>query len=213
MQLLLLAKAPVPGRVKTRMCPPASAAQAATIAAAALADTVDALSATPAAGRTIVLSGRYPTPPGWRTATQRGNGLAERLVHAYADTAVPHTATLLVGMDTPQLTPALLRSALSTLDGGADAALGPTEDGGWWTLGLRDPAHAQVLRGVPMSTPRTLAYTVEALRARGLTVNLLGTLRDVDTVADAHAVAALCPHGRFAAAIRSHLPDPARPVR
>ncbi len=204
-QLLLMAKAPVPGLVKTRLCPPATPVQAATIAAAALADTVDALAATPAVRHTIVLSGRWTVPPGWRTVPQRGDRLARRLVHGYADTALPGTASLLVGMDTPQVTPDLLASAVSTLDS-ADAVFGPAADGGWWALGLREPAHAVALWSVPTSKPDTGERTLAALRRRGLRVALLPTLRDVDTAADALAVAARCPGGRFAAAVDAHLP-------
>jgi rSAM/selenodomain-associated transferase 1 len=203
-----LAKAPVPGQVKTRLCPPASPVQAAVIAAAALADTIDTLSATPATHRTIVLSGQCPAPAGWRTVAQRGTGLAARLVHAYADTARPDTASLLVGMDTPQLTVELLTAAFVTLHDGADAVLGPAADGGWWTLGLREPANASVLHTVPMSSPDTAARTLAALRARGLAIVLLPVLRDVDTAEDAHAVAAEHPRGRFAAAVHAHLPSP-----
>jgi len=135
-QLLLFAKAPHPGRVKTRLCPPATPEQAAAIAEAALADTIDVLSATPAMRRTIVLSGQYPVPAGWHAVAQRGSGLAARLVHAYTETALTGIPSLLVGMDTPQLTTALLTTAARTLGNGADAVLGPAEDGGWWTLGL-----------------------------------------------------------------------------
>ncbi|MEU7876326.1 DUF2064 domain-containing protein [Dactylosporangium sp. NPDC049140] len=207
-QLLLFAKAPVPGQVKTRLCPPATGRQAAAIAAAALADTIDVLDTTPAVRRTIVLSGRYPAPAGWHTVNQRGTGLAQRLVHAYADTALPNTATLLLGMDTPQLTLALLATAVQALHDGADGVLGPAHDGGWWTLGLSDPAHAAALRCVPMSTPDTGRHTLAALAGQGVTVTLLPPLRDVDTAADAHAVAAQCPDSRFAAAVRAHLPTP-----
>jgi len=205
-QLLLFAKAPQPGRVKTRLCPPATPEQAAFIAQAALADTIDVLSTTPATRRTVVLSGRYAVPPGWHTVAQRGHGLADRLVHAYTDTALTGTPSLLVGMDTPQLTTTLLTAAVRTLYDGADAVLGPAEDGGWWILGLRDPSHADALRAVPMSTPDTGTDTLAALRVRGLTVALLTRLRDVDTVDDAYAVAAHCPHRRFAHAVRAHLP-------
>jgi uncharacterized protein len=59
-QLLLFAKAPEAGRVKTRLCPPATPEQAAAIAEAAIADTVDVLSATPAVRRTVVLCGQWP---------------------------------------------------------------------------------------------------------------------------------------------------------
>src|SRR5438067_12260859 len=105
-QLLLMAKAPVAGRVKTRLCPPATPVQAARVAAAALADTITVLAATPATRRTIVLYGRYRQPPGWYTVRQYGTGLAHRLTNAFLDVALPRTASVLVGMDTPQLTPA-----------------------------------------------------------------------------------------------------------
>ena len=207
-QLLLFAKAPQPGRVKTRLCPRATPEQAAAIAEAALADTIDVLSATPAVRRAIVLSGRYPVPAGWYAVAQRGRGLAARLVHAYTDTALTGIPSLLVGMDTPQLTTALLTAAARVLGNGADAVLGPADDGGWWTLGLRDPTRAAVLREVPMSTSDTGAHTLAALRRQGLTVTLLPRLRDIDTAADAYTVAAHHPNGRFAHAVRTRLPPP-----
>ncbi|GAA1636957.1 TIGR04282 family arsenosugar biosynthesis glycosyltransferase [Catellatospora bangladeshensis] len=206
-QLLLIAKAPVPGRVKTRLCPPCTPRQAAAIAAAALADTVDALTGSRARRRVLVLDGPHPIPPGWSTVPQRGDGLGERLANAYADTALPAAPSILVGMDTPQLTSQHLAAAAEAL-GEADAALGPAPDGGWWLLGLREPAHAAVLAEVPMSTPETAAHTLAALHRLGLTVALLDTLRDVDTAADALAVAAQQPHGRFAAAVAAELPHP-----
>ncbi len=207
-QLLLFAKAPRPGRVKTRLCPPATPEQAAVIAEAALADTIDVLSATPAMHRAIVLSGQYPVPAGWHAVAQRGSGLAARLVHAYTETALTGIPSLLVGMDTPQLTTTLLTAAVHALGNGADAALGPAEDGGWWTLGLRDPTCAALLKDVPMSTSDTGARTLAALRRGCLTVTLLPRLRDIDTAADAYTVAAHHPNGRFAHAVRTHLPPP-----
>jgi glycosyltransferase A (GT-A) superfamily protein (DUF2064 family) len=132
-------------------------------------------------------------------------------VDAYAGTALPGIPSLLVGMDTPQLTTALLTAAARALLNGADAVLGPTDDGGWWTLGLRDPAHAEMLKDVPMSTSDTHACTLATLHGNGLSVTLLTRLRDVDTAADAYAVAAGFPHGRFAGAVRTHLPHPAIP--
>ena len=205
-QWLVIAKAPVPGRVKTRLCPPCTPQQAAQVAAAALTDTLAAVG-----HGTLVLSGRYSAPAGWRVVPQRGDGLASRLHHAFHDTRLPGAASLLVGMDTPQLTPAILDDAAATLaTGGVDAVLGPAVDGGWWTLGLRDPAHAHVLRTVPMSTARTGALTLAALRQRGLRVALLPTLRDVDTAADAIAVAGECPpHAAFPRAVAAHVPAPA----
>ena len=104
--------------------------------------------------------------------------------------------------ETPQVTPSLLTSCRSALDGSADAVLGPAEDGGWWALGLHDPLHARLLEEVPMSTPRTGRDTLAALRAAGLRVRLLPALRDVDRWTDAIAVAGLAPRGRFATAVQ-----------
>jgi uncharacterized protein len=210
LQVLVIAKEPVPGRVKTRLCPPCNEEQAAKIAAAALADTLDVVTATPAVRRTLVIEGDYRPPGGWRSVAQRGEGLAERIARGYGDTALPRVGSFLVGMDTPQLTRDLIIHARDLLGSrGVDAVLGLAVDGGWWGLGLRDPADARVLDGVPMSTPRTGADTLDALQTRGLTVARLPVLRDVDTVSDAWAVAAQCqPTSRFATAVRTHAPAP-----
>ncbi len=200
-QILVLAKAPVPGRVKTRLCPPCTPEQAARVAAAAIADTLDTVTATPAMARTLVVDGSLAAPPGWRRTPQRGGTLGERLAHAYGDTRLDGCASLLIGMDTPQVSAAQLADA-GRLLATTDAVLGPAEDGGWWALGLREPAHAAVLREVPMSTPDTGERTLAALLGRGLRVTALPVLRDVDTAADAHAVAALCsPASGFARAV------------
>ncbi|BFU45512.1 DUF2064 domain-containing protein [Krasilnikovia sp. MM14-A1004] len=207
-QVLVLAKAPVPGRVKTRLCPPCTPAQAARIAAAALSDTLGAVTSV-AASRVLVVDGGYAVPPGWTTVAQRGGPLGDRLVGAFADTRAPGVPAVLIGMDTPQLTARLIGAALAPLGvpGGPDAVLGPAADGGWWALGLREPAHAEVLHTVPTSTPDTGRRTLAALRRRGLRVHLLPRLRDVDTAVDARAVAALCPPGsRFATAVAADVP-------
>ncbi|GIJ73076.1 hypothetical protein Voc01_079930 [Virgisporangium ochraceum] len=204
MNVLVMAKAPVPGRVKTRLCPPCTPEQAASVAAAALADTLAAVGT-----GTLVLSGRYDAPAGWGVVPQRGDGLGERLRHAFVDAG---TTSLLVGMDTPQVTSALLDEAAATLrTDGVDAVLGPAADGGWWTLGLRDPYHADVLVDVPMSTDRTGELTLAALLHRELRVVVLPTLRDVDTADDAHAVARECAAGSaFARAVAAHVPTGVR---
>ena len=206
-QLLVFAKQPVPGQVKTRLCPPCTHPQAAAVAAAALADTIAAVAATPSSRRTLVISGRYRPPRGWALLRQQGAGLGDRIAHAFADAAVGGAPTMLIGMDTPQVTPHLLTEVADGLRH-ADAVLRPAEDGGWWTLALRDSHHANVLRDVPMSTKDTGALTAAALRGRGLTVRLAPTLRDVDTAADAWAVARACPAGRFAAAVRANVDRP-----
>ena len=206
-QVLVLAKTPVPGRVKTRLCPPCSPEQAAAVAAAALADTLDAVTATRTAARTLVVDGDHAAPPGWARMTQRGGPLGERLANAYADTRTAGLASVLIGMDTPQVSPMLLEAAGRGLDR-ADAVLGAAEDGGWWVLGLRDARYAEVLRDVPMSTSTTGSATLAALRARGLRVGNLAVLQDVDTADAARTVAARCAAGsRFARAVAAHVPS------
>jgi glycosyltransferase A (GT-A) superfamily protein (DUF2064 family) len=194
--LLIIAKQPVPGRVKTRLVPPCTHEQAASLAEAALTDTLHAVLRAPARRRVLVLAGRPGPwlPPGFDVVAQCGGPLDERLAAAFAAVRGP---ALLIGMDTPQVTPGLL-----TVDWqGADAVFGPAADGGFWALGLRVPDPA-LLRGVPMSTARTGATQRARLAAAGLRVADLPQLRDVDTAADAVAVARQAPQTRFAARAR-----------
>ncbi len=198
--LLVLAKAPRPGRSKTRLTPPCTPVQAASLARAALADTLDAVLATPAARRVVVLDGTPGSwlPPGIEVVAQRGDGLDERLAHAFHAVGGP---ALLVGMDTPQVSPGDLAPALARLAAPAtDAVLGPAPDGGYWAIGLR-VADPRVFLGVPMSTAGTCRAQRARLSALGLRVGELPALRDVDHIADARAVAALAPAGRFARAL------------
>ncbi|MFD6311967.1 TIGR04282 family arsenosugar biosynthesis glycosyltransferase [Streptomyces nigra] len=196
--LLVIAKEPRPGRVKTRLTPPFTPEEAATLAEAALADTLDTVARTPARRRVLVLDGTPGPwlPPGFDVVPQSGGGLDERLAAAFAACDGP---ALLIGMDTPQVTPELL-----TVDwADCDAYFGPARDGGFWALGLAEPGPDR-LRGVPMSQP----YTGAAQRARlaGLRVRDLPALRDVDTAHDAGLVAADAPGGRFATALTQLTP-------
>jgi len=205
MTVVVLAKAPVPGRVKTRLCPPCDHQQAAELAEAALVDTLTAVSATPCRRRVLALDG---TPGPWLPAglevlTQRGDGLADRLANAFADLG---EGGLLIGMDTPQVTPAQLTASLRALHSpGVEAVLGPAVDGGWWSIGLRTP-DASVFRGVPMSTPSTGAAQHARLQGLGLRTVLLPSLRDVDDFDDAVAVARDAGDTRFADTLRALLP-------
>lgn len=196
--LLVIAKEPLPGRVKTRLTPPFSPAEAARLAEAALADTLHTVLALPAARRVVVLAGAPGPwlPPGIEVVEQGPGGLDERLAAAFGACTGP---TLLIGMDTPQITAADLAPALAPgAWDGCDAWFGPAEDGGFWALGLAEPDPGLLL-GVPMSVPETGAVQRRRLVDAGLTVRDLPRLRDVDTAADAAEVAALAPDGRFAA--------------
>ncbi|WP_274560767.1 TIGR04282 family arsenosugar biosynthesis glycosyltransferase [Streptomyces spiramyceticus] len=196
--LLVIAKEPVPGRVKTRLTPPFTPAQAALLAEAALSDTLRTVLTLPALRRAVVLDGQPGPwlPPGIDVVRQSAGGLDERLAAAFGACEGP---VLLIGMDTPQVSHALLAAALAPFAWhGCDAWFGPADDGGFWALGLAAPDPG-LLRGVPMSVPETGAVQRGRLVDAGLTVRDLPTLRDVDTAADAAYVAAAAPHGRFAA--------------
>lgn len=208
-QLVVIAKAPVPGRVKTRLTPPFSPGQAAELAEAALADTLSAAARVPVARRVIALDGAPGRwlPDGFDVIRQRGSGLDERIAAALADAYARLPVPLaLIGMDTPQVTPGLLESALRPLvRNAADASFGPSADGGFWLLGLRRPDPGLVT-GVPMSSAATGAAQLARLDAARLRVRRLRCCTDVDTAADALAVADEAPGSRFAATLRAMLP-------
>jgi rSAM/selenodomain-associated transferase 1 len=198
--IIIIAKEPIPGRAKTRLCPPCTPTKAATIAAAALADTLTTVRSTPATARILALDGRPGAwiPDGFVVIPQLGSGLDERIANAFSAITGP---AVLVGMDTPQLRPALILDAVRALHApGVDAVLGPAHDGGWWTIGLRH-ADPRVFVGVPMSTEHTCDDQRARLATLGLHTRMLPTLRDVDTYDDAVAVAAEIPTSRFARAV------------
>ena len=197
--LIVIAKAPVAGRVKTRLCPPCTPEQAAKLAEAALRDTLDAVAATPAARRVLALDGAVGPwlPDGFDVVPQSEGGLDARLAHAFSTIDPP---ALLVGMDTPQVTPEMLEHASRELLRWPNAAvLGLSVDGGWWAIGLRR-ADPEAFIGIPMSTVNTGAHQRSRLCALGSIPQLLPELRDVDTFADARIVAEAAPGSRFAVA-------------
>ncbi|MDT0276549.1 TIGR04282 family arsenosugar biosynthesis glycosyltransferase [Blastococcus goldschmidtiae] len=197
-QVLVITKAPVPGRSKTRLTPPCTPDEAAGIAAAAVADTLDAVRAAPVAGRVVALDGEPGALDlaGFAVVPQVEGDLGTRLAAAFADAMSGSAApTLLIGMDTPQVTPELLVRCAERLEAGGPgtAVLGTAPDGGWWALGVHRADGAAVLADVPMSREDTAARTREALEASGLAVLELPELTDIDHFPDALAVAAHCP--------------------
>ena len=200
--IVVLAKEPRPGRVKTRLSPTFSPDEAAELAAGALRDTLSAVHAADVPRRVLAWAG---DPTGWdagfTVVPQPDGDLNVRLTAAFT-VSLPGNATcsqmadrvLLIGMDTPQVGPGDL-----TPDwGDADAVLGLSEDGGFWAIGLRAGHPAGVFDRVPMSTDRTGAAQLARLYSLGLKVRLLDPLRDVDTPDDAEAVATAYPDLTFA---------------
>lgn len=198
--VVVLAKEPVPGKVKTRLIGELTAVEAAGLARAALVDTLEAVGALPGVRRVLALDGRPGSwvPPGFVVVPQVAGGLDRRIAGAFDAVLGPDGdagPALLVGMDTPQLGPLLPAVDFA----GHDAVLGLADDGGFWAVGLRraDPA---LFHGVPMSEAVTGRAQLGRLRGAGLRVRLLPPLRDVDTVSDAATVARAAPGTRFARA-------------
>lgn len=203
--VVVLAKRPRAGFVKTRMVPPLTYEAAADVAAAALRDTLATVGSAAFEHCMLAFDGDPAgwLPAGWLLHRQSSGGLDERIVAAVQ--SAPDGAVLLIGMDTPQL------SALALHDFDPlrfDACLGLATDGGYWVIGFANAwdAAASVL-GVPMSESFTGAEQLRRLRALGLRVQLLDELTDVDTVEAARRVAVEAPHTGFARTLRAALPN------
>ncbi|PZE73877.1 DUF2064 domain-containing protein [Curtobacterium sp. MCBD17_019] len=208
--VVLICKECVPGRVKTRLTPALSPVEAARVAAASLDDTIAAVLAMPAERRVLLFDGEHVPAAAapFDVLHQVRGDLDERLAAMFDTVEGP---TLLVGMDTPQLTsahvaPVFVRGTDGQEGADHDAWFGPAADGGFWGLWLREP-RGDLVRGVPMSRDDTGAVQLDRLRAAGLRVGLLDELLDVDTIADADAVATLAPESRFAAALATVCED------
>ena len=206
MQLVVIAKEPVIGEVKTRLCPPCTLGQAATIAEAALVDTLETVAITPATRRVVALEGQPGPwmPEGFDLLYQRSGGLANRLFGAFEDCFhVSTDSVVLIGMDTPQVRVDHLLAAGRALER-HDAVIGLAPDGGYWLIGLRH-LHPDTFAGVPMSADDTGDAQVERLRSCGYRLALVDELRDVDHAADAMDAARQVPGSRFAKAVEKAL--------
>lgn len=208
--IVLIAKEALPGKVKTRLHPTLSLEAAAELAAAAVADTLAAIAGVPATRRILLFDGAEVPPDarGYDVMPQVAGGLDLRLGAMFDECDGP---TVLIGMDTPQITAELLAPMFAPWPPGVDAWFGPANDGGFWALALAEP-DGDLVRGVPMSRDDTGSIQLHRLRDAGLTVRELPELTDVDTIDDAIAVARTAPHTRFAAALARHLPLTGHPA-
>ncbi len=187
--LLVVAKQPAPGQTKTRLCPPLTPVQAAALYDCFLRDTLDTMRKVQGVQRVI---GFLPEgaqdyfnqlAPDMGLVCQRGASLGERLDNLLTE-ALTNGAQRAVVMDSdsPTLPAAYLSQAFEGL-ASADVVLGPTRDGGYYLIGLKQP-QPHLLRQVQMSTPNVLSDTLKLTEATGLTVSLLPSWYDVDTIAD-----------------------------
>jgi rSAM/selenodomain-associated transferase 1 len=197
--IIVMAKAPRAGEAKTRLAPPLTREEAARLAASLFADTVALalglgaaviVAYAPTDGRTSLeeslrLTLNEETLGGVLWLEQRGEGLGERLEGVAARAAAGGFGPLLfVGADSPTLPPSCLAAALEMLKRArADVVLGPTEDGGYYAVGMREPA-AGLFDAVEWSTPRAFEQTALNAERLGLRVLELPPWYDVDTPAD-----------------------------
>ncbi len=188
--VIVMVKAPVPGMVKTRLVPPLSAEAAAALAAAFVQDAVrnarpiaDVLIAyAPIDGKTLL---KTLLPESLHWTTQRGDNLGERMGAAMTDAAASGFSPLVVlGTDSPTLPPACIAEAIQTLQSGtADVVFGPTEDGGYYLVGARQPQPG-LFDGVAWSTEAALTQTAANAARLNLRCHLLPAWHDVDTGED-----------------------------
>ena len=188
--IAVMAKAPLPGLAKTRLCPPLRFREAADLARAFLLDTLDTVNTAPAIDPFIAYTPREEEAL-FRSACPRRFGLIPqpegdlgvRLARtAEALFSSGYGRVLLLGSDIPHLPSRALRDGLSRLEG-ADITLGPCEDGGYYLVGMRRPVPA-IFAGIPWSTADVLACTLARARTAGCTVALLAPAYDLDRVGD-----------------------------
>lgn len=213
--VLVMAKAPVAGRAKTRLAGVAGPEGAAELAAAALLDTLAAgAAAFPSGRRVLALDGDLGAArrsaelveavQDWVVVPQGGQTFGERLVDGHRQAhRIAGGPVVQLGMDTPQVRPDALLELVERAHRRGGPVLGPALDGGWWVLVTTHARQAAVLDGVPMSRPDTGRLTVAALASAGHRPALAEPARDVDLPEDADAVAALAPGTLFARSWRA----------
>ena len=192
-RLIIFAKAPLPGQAKTRLCPPLRPEEAARLAESFLLDEVETFNQleevqvtvayAPARGYEVFrrLLGDAFLP--W-LSPQSGGDLGERLLAAFRGACPAWWPVVVIGSDSPDLPPSLIERAFEALEADeADVVLGPTVDGGYYLVGMRQP-HPHLFQDIPWSTDRVLETTLERLEERGLTGLTLPLWEDVDTIED-----------------------------
>src|SRR5258707_9337663 len=191
--LALMAKVPFAGAVKTRLTPPLSPEEAATLSTCFLRDmTTNVLGLNGSGTEAVVLYTPADAeaflhdllPHGFKLVAQRGETLGERLINAAADLlSKGFESVCLINSDSPTLPGELLRTAASKLARNGDrVVLGPSEDGGYYLIGLKRP-HRNLFERIAWSTAEVLAHTIERAAEINLPVETLPTWYDVDDVA------------------------------
>jgi rSAM/selenodomain-associated transferase 1 len=188
--LIIVAKEPVPGLTKTRLCPPFAPESAAEFYRCLLLDTLalanrlgsadHTVAYTPSGARTYF---EKTIPNGFRLVPQQGADLGERLANALGHHFdLGYQRVVIMNSDGPTLPIAHLEEAFSGLDQ-ADVTLGPGHDGGYYLIGLKQ-LDAELFQRITWSTEKVVPQTLATCRRLGLAVHQLPEWYDVDTGAD-----------------------------
>jgi rSAM/selenodomain-associated transferase 1 len=197
--LVVLAKAPRAGEVKTRLCPPFSPQEAADLYARLLADVLAASAEIAHALELVPILAVQPpqacgelarnAPARFRVVPQRGPDLGARMDWALREAcAAGAPRVVLRGSDSPLIDGEIVAAALAGLDD-ADLVLRPDRDGGYGLIAVERPAPG--LFDHPMGTGSVLADTLAAAERLGLRTQLLEPGFDIDTLADLRRLEAL----------------------
>jgi rSAM/selenodomain-associated transferase 1 len=188
--LIVVAKEPVPGQTKTRLCPPFTAEQAAAFYGCVLQDTLALMARLASADRTIAYTPSTAlnyfealAPNGFRFVPQQGADLGERLAHALGwHLAQGYQRVVIMNSDGPTLPLPFLQEAFAGLDH-ADVTLGIGHDGGYYLIGMKR-LHRSLFEGIAWSTEKVIAQTLETCRRLGLKVHTVPEWYDVDVEDD-----------------------------
>jgi rSAM/selenodomain-associated transferase 1 len=189
--LAVMTKAPQAGRVKTRLTPPLSPEEAASLNICFLRDTAAAIARTTVEKRAQGVAVYTPVgaeaayagilPEEFVLVPQRGDAFGERLAAATEDLlALGFDSLCLIDSDSPTVPEKAFARAMDFLAGAEDSVvLGPSDDGGYYLIGLKK-LHRRIFEAIDWSTDRVLEQTIDAARELELTVHLLPTWFDVD---------------------------------
>ena len=190
--LVVVAKAPVPGEVKTRLVPHFSPAEAADLFRCFLQDRIKemgqlkgidlAVAFTPAETRETFAR---ITSNGFELFAQKGENLGQRLNNVFIEKlARGYDAVSIIDSDTPDLPGAIVEQSFQILmSGEVDAVYGPCDDGGYYLVGMRRP-HPELFDDIPWSTEAVLNVTLERAHRLGIRTKLLSGWNDLDTFED-----------------------------
>ncbi len=192
--LVVMARAPVPGEVKTRLHTHLSHEQCASLYTALLRDAIALAEAVPGCHRFLSCSPpdamrlfRDFAPTGMGFIAQRQGDIGQRMLGIMVDIhAIGHSPIVIVGSDIPLLQPSLIEQAIKKLVD-HDLCLGPAADGGYYLIGARSP-HEPIFKGIRWSTSSVLAATLSRAKSLGLTAALLEVCSDLDTIGDLRAL-------------------------